>query len=215
MQQVNLYLKELRPKFDPFAARTALFAMCIFVVVMGVWAMLANARLNQKQQEVNSISADVKNEESKLGRLKILGKPSDKSQIEESVNQMRTAIDNRIYIKGLIGNNAFGNDQGFSVLMTALSQAALKDLYLNDFGLSAGGHDLYLHGKTTRVDAVPEYIKALQQNSAMASVNIGALKLTRMVGGQMEFRLGEWNEKIMGNVSDPLNLDAPISGQNR
>ncbi|HEY6530541.1 MAG TPA: hypothetical protein VIZ65_17765 [Cellvibrionaceae bacterium] len=214
MQQVNLYLKELRPKFDPMAARPLLLITGVFVLIMGVWAGLLQSRVNNMQSAVDSAISDVRNEETKLSRLKTLGKPGDKTLLEESANQVRIAIDNRTYIKQLISSNAFGNDQGFSALFTALSKAALKDLFLSEFGLGAGGHNLYLHGMTSRVDAVPEYIKALQQDAAMANINFGALKLSKTTGNQMEFSYGEWNEKIMTGIEESAQ-QLPSNGQSR
>jgi hypothetical protein len=202
MQQVNLYLKELRPKFDPMAARPLLLITAVFVLIMGVWAGLLQSRASNMQSAVDSAIIDVQNEEKKLSRLKALSKPGDKTELEESVNQVRIAIENRTYIKQLISSNALGNDQGFSALFTALSRAALKDVFLSEFGLSAGGRNLFLHGMTSRVDAVPEYIKALQQDATMANINFGALKLSKTTGNQMEFSYGEWGEKIMTGIEE-------------
>ena len=56
--------------------------------------------------------------------------------------------------------------------------------------MSAGGRNVYLQGITTRVDAVPEYIKMLQQDAAMAQVNFGILKLLKTPGGQIKFSSG-------------------------
>ncbi|MEY4590648.1 MAG: hypothetical protein RL497_2724 [Pseudomonadota bacterium] len=213
MQQVNLYLTELRPKFDPFAARSLLVVVGGFVLIMAFWTAFSQSRVRQMQIDLDSATADVASEEAKLTRLKALGKPGDKTQLEESASQVRVAIDNRVYIKRLISDNAFGNDKGFSVLMTALAKYALKDLFLSEFGLGAGGRNLYLHGMTTRVDAVPEYIKALQQDAALANSNPGVLKLTKNSSGQIEFSFGEWDEKVMGGFSEPSN--ALSNGQSR
>ncbi|HRH77086.1 MAG TPA: hypothetical protein PK129_07035 [Cellvibrionaceae bacterium] len=215
MQQVNLYLKELRPKFDPFAARPLLMFSGAVIACLLVWTGFAHSRVSSMQLAVDAAVADVRNEEAKLSRLKVLGKPGDKTQLEESASQVRTAIDNREFIKHLIGSNTFGNDRGFSVLLTALSQAALKDLFLREFGVSAGGRNVYLQGITTRVDAVPEYIKMLQQDAAMAQVNFGILKLLKTPGGQIEFSSGEWDEKIMGTQLLDTNQPASTVGQSR
>ncbi|HMU65910.1 MAG TPA: hypothetical protein PKE57_02115 [Cellvibrionaceae bacterium] len=215
MQQVNLYLKELRPKFDPFAARPLLMFTGFFVCCLLLWAGFAHTRVNNMQAVVDTVVADVRNEEAKLSRLKVLGKPGDKTQLEDSASQVRTAIDNREFIKRLISSNTFGNDRGFSVLLTALSKAALKDLFLREFGVAAGGRDVYLHGITTRVDAVPEYIKILQQDAAMAKVNFGVLKLLKAAGGQIEFSSGLWDEQVMGAKPGDDPQAAAATGQGR
>jgi|GEM_PF-5793913 len=214
MQQVNLYLKELRPKFDPFAARPLLMFTGFFVACLLVWTALAQARVTSMQAVVDAASVDVRNEEAKLSRLKVLGKPGDKTQLENSTSQVRTALDNREFIKRLISSNTFGNDRGFSVLLTALSKAVLNDLFLHEFGVSAGGRDLYLRGMATRVDAVPEYIKILQQDTAMANVNFGVLKLLKTASGQIEFSSGQWDEKIMGAKEGEVTQPAlaPVQG---
>lgn len=215
MQQVNLYLKELRPKFDPFAARPLLIFTGFFIGCLLLWAGIAQSRVTSMQAALDAAVSDVRNEEAKLSRLKVLGKPGDKIQLEDSTNQVRTALDNREFIKRLISSNTFGNDRGFSVLLTALSKAALKDLFLQEFGVSAGGRDVYLHGLTTRVDAVPEYIKILQQDAAMANVNFGILKLLKTANGQIEFSSGVWDEKIMGMEQDDIAQSVPELGQSR
>jgi hypothetical protein len=215
MQQVNLYLKELRPKFDPFAARPLLMFTGFFIGCLLLWAGIAQSRVTSMQAALDAAVSDVRNEEAKLSRLKVLGKPGDKTQLEDSTNQVRTALDNREFIKRLISSNTFGNDRGFSVLLTALSKAALKDLFLQEFGVSAGGRDVYLHGLTTRVDAVPEYIKILQQDAAMANVNFGILKLLKTANGQIEFSSGVWDEKIMGMEQDDIAQSVPELGQSR
>lgn len=215
MQQVNLYLKELRPKFDPFAARPLLMFSGFFVCCLLAWAGFAQSRVTAMQVAVDAAVADVRNVEARLSRLKVLGKPGDKTQLEESANQVRTAIDNREYIKRLISSNTFGNDRGFSVLLTALSNATLKDLFLREFGVSAGGRDVYLHGLTSRVDAVPEFIKILQQDAAMAKVNFGVLKLMKIAGGQIEFSSGVWDDTIMGAKQADDQQPAAILGQSR
>lgn len=215
MQHVNLYLKEFRPKFDLCAARNLILLACVYIVGLTIWGISSYGSVSRLEKEVAATIADVKSEESKLARLKGFGKPADKSQVEETVAQMRSAIDNRLYIKQLIGNNAFGNDQGFSKVLTALSKASVKDLNLNEFGLSNGGRELFLHGKTVRIDAVPEYIKTFQQDPAMAKVSIGILRLLKTSDRQLEFKVGEWNEKNIASFEDSLTLGSSANSQGR
>ena len=213
MQQVNLYLKEFRPKFDPFAARTLLMFTGVFIAALVIWSTFAQNRAAKMQVALEAATADVRNEEAKLSRLKVLGKPSDKTQLQDSANQVRTAIDNREYIKRLISQNAFGNDHGFSAVLTVLSKASLKDLFLKEFGLRAGGRNVYLHGVTTRVDAVPEYINVLQQDAVMANVNFGILKLLKNGGGQIEFTSGLWDETIFATDESGESNSSAALGQ--
>lgn len=215
MQQVNLYLKEFRPKFDLFAARNLILLAGVYIFGLTMWSVSSYGSVNRLQKEGETIIAEIKAEETKLARLKGFGKPGDKSQMEETVAQMRSAIDNRIYIKQLIGNNSFGNDQGFSKVLTALSKASVKDLNLNEFGLSNGGRELFLQGKTVRIDAVPEYIKTFQQDPAMANVSLGILRLVKTSDRHLEFKVGEWDEKNIASFDAGSNLEAAASSQGR
>jgi MSHA biogenesis protein MshI len=209
MQQVNLYLQEFRPKFDPLSARP-LLALAV-VWVLGI--VFYGSALSQKNAELISQEAALKEQiqltETKLASIKNLSKPVDKSQMEAAVAQVQLAIQNREFAKRLIDSKGHGNDQGFSQAMLAIAKSSINDVFLQEFALENAGKDLTLKGLARRVDAAPEYLRQLQTHAAFKSTRFGVVSLEKAARvGEISFRIGQ-PEKTEGDTKTAA-VDRPL-----
>lgn len=191
MQQVNLYLPELRPKLDFFSAKY----LGLGVLIIIVFLVLEQFRLVQKASllaaEEVAMKEAVQSLEGKIGKLKSLPKATDKSKMEESLALVQAAIHNREYAQKIIQSKNLGNDKGFSPALTAIASLSLPEIVLTEFALRAGGRQVELQGFSKKSAAIPHYLQKLQADSAFVNSEFGVLFVAKSsVPGQVTFRMG-------------------------
>jgi len=184
MQQVNLYQPILRQPKRVFSA----LAVGQIGLMLGA-ALLAVAAY--AQWRVASLSADLQAlkhlrevAEFRLRELQIRQPkkvPNPDIAREAEAVQAELAQTRRLSEALTVG--AFGNTQGLSPFLLALSRQHVDGTWLTSIELNAGGDAVGLGGVARSPELVPEYLARLAREKVFSGKVFGQLKLTQADAG--------------------------------
>ena len=177
MQQINLYLPELRPKVDILSAeRAAILLALLFVLLIGLQIFRS-----MEMSAADAVATELEDREEKLkdqaALLKKAPKPVKDAGLEREIEQLREAIRNREGVAGIIASRSLGNDGGFSRHLVALGQRKVEGVSLQEFTLQSGGAFLRLSGVSQKPELVPLYVSQLQNDEQFKITKFGYLSL--------------------------------------
>jgi hypothetical protein len=188
MQQINLYLPEFRPKVELLSAERAAALLGILLVVLIAAQILQVRELNV----MRSTAVDLETQQLALkqtaDQLKKAPKPSSDPALEQEIERLRGAIQNREGVAGIITSRSMGNDTGFSRHLIALGRHKVDGVALRNFTLDSGGAFLRLEGVSQKAELVPLYVSQLQADENFNQTKFGNLTL-RGYGAGVSFLL--------------------------
>ncbi len=190
MQQINLYLPELRPQTDYLSAGKCLAgvaALCLALVAVSISAVMEESRLSAEleaaQTKYEQIDADLK-------KLKQQPESPAKKQLERQIEAARAGLINRQRLAGVLQGETLGNSRGFSGQVRALSDFVPQGISLHYFALNAGGRQLHLSGQSLQADTIAAFLSQLRLQQAFAGTQFGELRVQDEKGG-FSFSLAE------------------------
>ena len=201
MQQINLYLPEFRPNREPFRAvhlAVAIPVLLIFLIVMSVGthfkAEQLTVSLMAKQQQLKKL-------QDQLQVIKA-NKPADSGQsIDAQLQTLESKLQNRQQILSMVTREDFGNMQGFSAHLKGFGDAALPDVALKKFTLSAGGTYVEFSGETRSASLIPEYIQRLRASNSFKDVRMGIVEIKPAASAYLQFSVNNPKRKKMTSVA--------------
>jgi Tfp pilus assembly protein PilN len=194
-QEVNLYLPELRPQFDPLSPKLAAAACGVVAVLMllmaaaSYWQIQAieaqNLALQTQQQQLEKTVTDLRRSAPK----------SHAARIKLELDKLREDVASRQLIREIISGQNLGNAQGFSGHFHGFSRQVGRELALQRFYLSRGGAHVELQGVARKAAAVPRFVELLQGEASFKRATFGQLQIVQPQGTdtareELEFRLG-------------------------
>ena len=194
MQQVNLYLPELRTQRDYLSASYSAAAVLVLAVCLSAFYLVSLVNLHSANARASAMEA--KSSELKQLASDLKAKPSanKKTELEQEISQLRESIHNRQAIEGLLSGKDIGNKSGFSEFLAAISQALPEGLSLESFAINKGGAQAKFHGGSLRAENIPLFFANLQQQAPFAKTIFGSL-LIEHTGSYLSFQIGP-QEKI-------------------
>lgn len=191
MQQVNLYVEELRPQKDWFSAKY------LSAVLLGVFVLLMLVQF-VKTREAANLEAEIEEKtlvlnalEIELDKSKSATRPSSRAEIESSIIQLERKIISRERLSDLIQGQTLDENFSFHSAMRSMSTNGSSRVALNQFTFSRGGKLIEMQGDGLRSFDVPNYLNRLRkedvfQSSKFGLINIGNVKES----GNVEFKMG-------------------------
>lgn len=192
MQQVNLYLPELRPKNEWLTANT--LALCILgAVILGVtFYILGRANNLKLEKSIVELEQLQRVSRAQIDSIKSMKKLKNTSEIDQKIQRLRETIRNKENVGKIIEYQNLGNAEGFSGAMEAVAQHSKNTIELHEISFAQGGRYLCLKGRTNRPKDIARYIEQLSDDPAFAKTQFGALQLNQLKQHNLyEFSLGE------------------------
>lgn len=177
MQQINLYLPEFRAKVDLLSAERAAALLGILLAVLIGMQILKVRDLNAMRNTAVELETRQLALKQTADQQKKTPKPNRDPALEQEVERLRDAIQNREGVAGIIASRSMGNDTGFSRHLVALGRHKVEGVALRDFTLDAGGAFLRLEGMSQKAELVPLYISQLQADENFNQTKFGNLTL--------------------------------------
>lgn len=193
MQQINLYLPEFQPNREPLRSVHMLWGALALLLLLLLASYLSNS-------SNKALLAQVETQRAQLEQLKKQSDELTKSQpqtslavLEAEALALRTELDRRERLVGIVSNTDLGNSAGFSGHLRAMSHQALDTIALDVFSLSHGGNYAEFAGKTTAGDQIPLYLQRLRAETPFARVAFGVLNIvpSKKNPGLLEFSLSQ------------------------
>jgi len=179
IQQVNLYLPELRPRKEWLTLRTLALSLAGVLLLLTFFHGFNRLDLNNLQKQVKLMENQQVVAAQQLETFKRKAQPLQSTQFENKLYYLRTALRGRERVGQIIEWQNLGNSEGFSRSFTALAQESLATVALEKIALLNGGQILHMKGKTSRPEDVAAYIQRLQHTKELSRSRFGLLSVVK------------------------------------
>jgi Tfp pilus assembly protein PilN len=194
-QEVNLYLPELRPQFDPLSPKLAAAACGVVAVLMLLMAAASYWQIQVIETQNLALQTQQQQLEKTVTDLRRAAPKSHAARINLELEKLREDVASRQLIREIISGQNLGNAQGFSGHFHGFSRQVGRELALQRFYLSRGGAHVELQGVARKAAAVPRFVELLQGEAPFKRATFGQLQIVQPQGAdtareELEFRLG-------------------------
>lgn len=191
MQQINLYVNELRPQKDWFSAKY------LSVIIVGIFTLLIVINF-VKLREINSLKESLNDKQLVLRALELeidkskAQKPiSNRQDIQIEIASLKEKINAREQLVTLIQGQSINNDFSFYRALMSMSKVASNRVSIDSFTFSQGGQYIEIEGEGARSFDVPEYINALRKDMVFSASTFGLISIGNVkASGNVDFKVG-------------------------
>lgn len=201
MQQVNFYIKDLRPQTDWLSAKYLSVALLGVFLILVLMHFIKVREVDQLRSTLEDRQLALKALELDLDKVKTLKRPSSKVEIENSIVTLQRKIDSRKRLIELIQGQALDKSFSFFSAMNAMAVHASSRLSLNRFTYSYGGKLVEMQGEAISSSDVPAYMNRLRKDPVFKESDFGLIYIGNIkTPGGVDFSMGYKGES-------PFNLD--------
>lgn len=179
MQQVNLYLPELRPTREWLTANTVVFSVIGMVVILALVQITVTGSLKSFESNLVVIENQQVASAARVEKLKNSPLSSNRVVLEQRIEQLRTAIKSREFVGLIIEDQNLGNSEGFAAAMTGLARQSSDSIALSRIRFSAGGDAVELAGEIKRPEDIPLYLQRIQTEKSFFHSRFGLLSVAQ------------------------------------
>ncbi|HEY8940214.1 MAG TPA: MSHA biogenesis protein MshI [Cellvibrio sp.] len=175
MQQINLYLPEFRPNYEPLRSIHMLWGMAAFGVLLLIFSYLSAQGNRALAGQVEKSKAQLEHLKAQVTQMEQQRPTGNLADLDAQSLKLSQELVRREQIYQVIANKNLGNNSGFSAYMEALGRQSLETISLEAFSLERGGNYVEFAGKTLAVDQIPLYIQQLRREPVFAQSAFGVL----------------------------------------
>lgn len=191
MQQINLYLPELREKKEWLTANTMVCSTIGFVLLMSVAVIALRYELEGIERSVITVESQKVAIQGRVDQIRTTPRHMDSKQLERRLLRLRRSLAQRKRLGETISGQSLGNEQGFSEQLLSIASQSIRSISLSQIKLSTGGQYLEVRGKTKKPSDVPLYIQKLQQEPSFNEVRFGLVSVQKTSSRRVhDFSLG-------------------------
>lgn len=191
MQQINLYVAELRPQKDWLAAKYLAAALFGILFVLFMMHYIKSHEVNKLEISLEEKQLMLKALEIELDKSKSATAPSSKADIEQSIANLEQKITSRERLARLIQGQTVGENFSFQKAMVALSENSTPRVSLTQFTFSEGGKLVEMRGVGMQTFDVPELFGKLRLVEPLNQAQFGLLRIgSTNAAGNIEFTMG-------------------------
>ena len=178
-QQVNLYQPIFRKQRQVFSART--MAQAIVVVAAALLAIYAYGvwKLAGLDAEVVQLEGREKAFAAQLGRIDPNLGASRRAEVEQEIKSLSATLLDQQRLIDVLRDQPLGTTQGFSAYLAALGRQHTPLLWLTNLTINGATHAVDLGGRSVRAELVPEYLRHLGAEAALAGQTFDRLDIER------------------------------------
>lgn len=177
MQNVNLYLPELRPSREWLNARNLMIATLAYGALVVVVAIMSRQFVNKYEESVIALEEGLSIEKQRVENIKSRQPKNNAVELDQKIETLKGELRNVTNIKDLIGNQNLGNTSGYSLRLNQMAESAPAKIELNKFRFSSGNEKVEMAGKTLDPAVLTEFIDVLQQSSSFESAVFGGVAI--------------------------------------
>lgn len=190
-QQINLHQPIFRQQRAVFSALVVLRICAVWMVGLGVVYALALTREHSLGHEQASLT---RSRDSTAARLQEFAasqdQPGRRQEQEAELARLQAELAQKQSVLRVLARGDLGDSLGFAPQIAALADRRLAGVWLNHIGLSAGGHEVSLHGQALTEDLLPAYIERLSGSEGLPGARFAEVRMNRAEdGGNIAFEL--------------------------
>ena len=194
-QNINLFNPAAFRKPELVVSLNVLIAcLAVALLALGAHQYYFQAQVNGLAEELSSAEAVLKAQRGYSEKLKGASAmrkgdvrlDADIARLETELKQARESLE---ALKG----GAMGTQDGFAEYLRAFSRQSVNGLWLT--GLTIGGGEIEIQGRTLSADLVPSYIQRLSKEKVLAGRSFARLEMTRPLAEPEKAKKGEDKDK--------------------
>ncbi len=199
MQQINLYQSCLQKKKTRLSSRQLLVAMALVSGLMLGLGLVYALQAGQLEAELETASAAQAAKMAQLETLQAqLQARRKNARLQAEVDALMLEIRNRQKVMKVLGEQRFGNIEGFTEHVSGLARQRLDGLWFTEVRFSHGGQTLGLKGQALKAELLPRYLQRLSTEMIFAGKAFETLSMSRNQDrpGRMDFELHGVGEEL-------------------
>ena len=177
MQQVNLYLPEFRPRKDWLTASSIVGAAAFVFILMVFYIVTLKNAVEEIKSNVAVLEQQKETIQSRVEQIKNIPRAALSESLDSKIESLNYGIRKRQEVSLIIKKQNLGNAYGFSSMMESLARKYSPEISLSHIRVSRGGKFVEFSGATRVADAVPEYIRNLQNEESFLNVGFGLVSI--------------------------------------
>lgn len=181
IQQINLYVPELRPRRDAVTAGRFIWLFMLLVVIAVAFAGWQQWRQSQLSQELARLDEQIRLQTQRTEALEqeAAGRATDAALLREAGNREEQAAQMQRLL-AFMQQVTLGNVAGYSEHLKDLSRASFQGIWLTDITLTGDAEAVLLQGFVTSPAMLPDYVSRLGAGrSALSSRTFNRLSTSR------------------------------------
>lgn len=177
MQQVNLYVSELRPSTHWLTLHVLVLVTCISFILMAIFYFFSVKQQDKLRADIEIMEAQQVITNQGMKKLQSSVRPINSAQLDARISELKAHITYRLALGQVIEGQNLGNERGYSEALLAMARHSLPSLSLQHVRFSQGAALSEFSGVCQISDDVPRYIRTLQNQNAFASTQFGLLSI--------------------------------------
>lgn len=192
IQQVNLYLPELRPSRDWLSLNTVLLCVAGAVLLFIISYIYGNWASTRLREQVAVVEQQVSVARNQLEQTRTKARPLHNASLDTQAAYLEAAIRGREQVGQIISGQSLGNSGGFTAAFNALALHSSSSVALEHIRLTQGGGYLQLAGATNSPEDVTVYLQQLRDAPAFSGTRFGLLSIgnNKQIQSAHRFSLG-------------------------
>lgn len=177
MQQVNLYLPELRPTKEWLTAKTFAISLGGMLLLFTLAVVVQSKNLKEFELQVEFLEAQQVSAVERLNKFKDRAGNPDADRLNNKVSQLQRDIQQRHAVKDFFLRQNLGNEAGFSSRLDSLSKVTPRSASLSTIRFYNGEKDVSIYGQTRKPNDVAVLLSILKAEESFNMAHIGSLSL--------------------------------------
>jgi Tfp pilus assembly protein PilE len=181
VQQVNLYLPELRPRREWLTASNLLVLLAVLALVMLLAGVFSSWQRSNLQNELAAAQAALQEQSAITEQLErdVASRATDQQLLRE-MNTREERLRQSRELFEFMSTTTLGNLQGYSEHMKDLSRASFQGLWLTQFSIVSDASFVTLQGSAQEAAMLPDFVGRLSMGeSAIRNKRFSRLTSTR------------------------------------
>lgn len=180
MQQIDLYRDRRQQKRTGRAGRLPLFAGIAALGLVGVLAASGEVYLSRLSAERSKVMSDLDRQRAALaGFRETLAAPQIDPHLEAELQRLQASQQRVNASLVALSQQGAAARPAFAEVFIGLARNTVEGLWLNDVGLSGGGAELWLKGRTIEPALVPRLLQRLAVEPAFAGRTFRKVRFER------------------------------------
>jgi len=181
MQNVNLYVPELRPSKEWLSAKSLLTVSVGLVILLIVAGVFSQQQLKRYEKSVETLEANTAAERDSIQILKEKSPANAGTNLDNSIEILKLQVRNLSLVAELIGSQNLGNKEGYSSRLNRLAIESNSNVSISKFRFSQGESKIELAGLTSDPTRLTQFIDALQNSNSFRNAVFGSFTVHKSV----------------------------------
>jgi Tfp pilus assembly protein PilE len=181
IQQVNLYLPELRPRRDLVTAARLVLVVAVMLIGMLLLTLFNAVQRASLRSDYASVQAALADQSARTEQVEteVMSRATDQALVREmEMREQRLAESEDLY--AFMSTSNLGNMTGFSAYLMDMSRASFEGLWLTDILIRGNAEYVSLRGNAQQAAMLPDFVSRLAMGeSGIRDKRFGRLSTSR------------------------------------